>query len=86
MRSIRIHIENFGGLQDFDLEFQPGLNRISAANGWGKTTAAAFLKAMFYGLESTSRRSLRENERKKYLPWQGGAYGGSMDFSAGGKR
>ena len=86
MQILRIHIENFGKLHGFDMEFQAGLNRIRAANGWGKSTLAAFLKAMFYGLEATTKRSLQENERKKYLPWQGGAYGGSLEFSAGEKR
>ena len=83
MQILRIHIENFGKLHDFDMEFREGLNHINAANGWGKSTLAAFLKAVFYGLEATTRRSLKENERKKYLPWQGGAFGGSVEFSAG---
>ena len=65
MQILRIHIENFGKLHDFDMEFREGLNHINAANGWGKSTLAAFLKAVFYGLEATTRRSLKENERKK---------------------
>lgn len=86
MQIHRIHIENFGKLHDFDMEFRQGMNVLRAANGWGKTTLAAFIKAMFYGLDYTTKRSLKENERKKYAPWQGGAFGGSMEFSAGEKR
>lgn len=80
MRIVRLHIENFGKLHDLDMEFQEGLQVIRRDNGWGKSTLAAFIKAMFYGLPGTSRRSLKENERKHYLPWQGGPFGGSMEF------
>lgn len=86
MRLISCYIENFGGLQQFTYEFQSGLNTILEENGWGKTTFAAFLKAMFYGLERTTKRSLDENERKKYEPWNGGAYGGNLVFEANGTR
>lgn len=84
MRLISCYIENFGGLQKFSYEFNEGLNIILEENGWGKTTLAAFLKAMFYGLERTTKRSLDENERKKYEPWNGGAYGGNLVFEADG--
>lgn len=80
MRIQRMHIENFGKLHDFDMELKDGLNIIRAENGWGKSTMAAFIKAMFYGLDYTTKRSLKENERKKYLPWQGGTFGGSLEF------
>lgn len=84
MRLISCYIENFGGLQKFSYEFNEGLNIILEENGWGKSTLAAFLKAMFYGLERTTKRSLDENERKKYEPWNGGAYGGNLVFEADG--
>ncbi len=84
MRLISCYIENFGGLQKFSYEFQNGLNVILEENGWGKSTLAAFLKAMFYGLERTTKRSLDENERKKYEPWNGGIYGGNLVFEADG--
>ena len=62
------------------MELNDGLNVIYEENGWGKSTLAVFLKAMLYGLPATSKRSLDENERKKYTPWQGGSYGGSLEF------
>lgn len=85
MRILRLHIENFGKLHDLDMEFQEGFHVICAENGWGKSTLAAFIRAMFYGLPCTTRRSLKENDRKHYQPWQGGAFGGSMEFQAGEK-
>ena len=84
MRLITCHIENFGKLSNYDHVFQQGVNVIHHENGWGKTTLAAFLKAMFYGMTSTTKRSVLENERKKYMPWQGGAYGGSLTFEHNG--
>ena len=84
MRLITCHIENFGKLSNYDHVFQQGVNVIHHENGWGKTTLAAFLKAMFYGMTSTTKRSVLENERKKYMPWQGGAYGGSLNFEHNG--
>ena len=81
MKLIRLHVENFGKLQNFDFSFEEGLNILLEENGWGKSTLAAFIKAMFYGMPASSKQSLDENERKKYTPWQGGAYGGSLEFS-----
>ena len=86
MRLIRLHVENFGKLQNFDYSFDKGLNVLLEENGWGKSTLAAFIKAMLYGMPASNKQSLDENERKKYMPWQGGAYGGSLEFSvASGK-
>lgn len=67
------------------MEFQERLHIVRGDNGWGKSTLAAFIKAMFYGLPGTTKRSLKENERKRYQPWQGGAFGGSLEFAAGGQ-
>ncbi|MBQ3516575.1 MAG: AAA family ATPase, partial [Lachnospiraceae bacterium] len=53
MRLVSCYIENFGKLHRFSYDFQEGLNVICEENGWGKTTLAAFLKAMFYGMECT---------------------------------
>lgn len=80
MKLLRLHIENFGTLADFDLDLRDGLNLLYQPNGWGKSTLAVFIKAMLYGLPTTAKRSLDENERRKYTPWQGGVYGGSLEF------
>ena len=78
MRLIRCHIENFGVLSDFDFAFSAGLTTICRPNGFGKSTFAAFIKAMLYGFPRTGARSIVENERKRYDPWQGGKYGGFL--------
>lgn len=82
----RCHIQGFGKLKDFTYEFTEGLNVICEENGWGKSTFAAFLRAMFYGLpQAGSRTKLEEAERRKYRPWNGGVMGGSLVFETKGK-
>ncbi len=85
MRLIECYIENFGMLSGYSYKFDKGLNCILGDNGTGKTTLSFFIKAMFYGIGDTKARDLDENDRKKYLPWQGGTAGGSLTFEWGGK-
>ena len=85
MRLISCHIENFGKLKNVDINFQQGLNQICEKNGWGKSTFTTFLKAMFYGFSKEKKRSKGIRERKKYKPWQGGVYGGSILFETNGQ-
>ena len=82
----RCYVQGFGKLQNFTYEFTEGLNVICTENGWGKSTFAAFLRAMFYGLpQAGSRTKLEEAERRKYRPWNGGVMGGFLEFKADGK-
>ena len=85
MKLIKCHIENFGKLSNYDYDFQDGLNTIKEDNGFGKTTFASFIKAMFYGLES-KRNTKALIDRKKYEPWQGGSFGGNIEFELHGKK
>ena len=81
MKLLRLEIQNFGALRDFRLDLSDGLNTLCRENGWGKSTLAVFLKAMLYGLPATRKADLDLNERRKYAPWGGGVYGGSLEFS-----
>ena len=86
MRLISCHIENFGKLHDYTIDFEKGANLICEENGWGKSTIAAFIRAMFYGLDGERKRNLEENERKRYTPWQGGVFGGQLTFEVDDKQ
>ena len=79
MKLISCHIENFGALHAFDYTFNGGLNALYSPNGGGKSTIAAFIKAMFYGLPADSSRA-RFNERRHYYPFSGGSFGGNLIF------
>ncbi len=85
MRLIECYIENFGIYHEYSCKFESGLNCRLSENGSGKTTLSMFLTAMLFGMPESRKQSLSENERKKYAPWQGGRYGGSLTLEAGGK-
>ncbi len=85
MRLIACHIDNFGKLSDFSLDFSEGVNVICEENAWGKSTLATFLKVMFYGFDAKKAQGAVDKERNIYRPWQKGNYGGELDFEAGGK-
>ncbi len=80
MRLLRCHIENFGGLHDCSLDFHERLTVIDEPNGFGKTTLAEFITAMFYGFPKKKRHKAPDNYRELYTPWQGGVFGGSLEF------
>ena len=63
-------IENFGCLSGFHYDFSEGLNVFHAENGKGKTTFAAFLTAMLYGL-GPATRTLAEAEELAYFELAG---------------
>ena len=86
MKLLACHIENFGKLSDLSVEFSEGINVINESNAWGKSTLAAFLKAMFYGLDAKKDPKAFDKERNIYRPWQGGAFGGEVDFEVEGRR
>src|SRR5665647_43219 len=75
----KITIHNFGKHTNLELLLSDGLNIIYGKNETGKSTIQSFIKAMFYGIDSRSR-SLRDNERKKFLPWNEGKMSGELTF------
>ncbi len=86
MKLLRCHIDNFGKLTDYTVDFTENPHVFYEPNGWGKSTLAAFIKVMFYGFANESKRGATlEKERVRYKPWQGGVYGGELLFEAGGK-
>ncbi len=85
MKLISCHIANFGKLKDMTLQFKEGENVILENNGWGKSTLAAFIRAMFYGLSGERKRTETANERRRFRPWQNGVFGGQLTFETQGK-
>ena len=82
MKLISCHIENFGQLQNKDYAFNDNLTCIYENNGAGKTTLAAFIKAMFYGLESTKKTDKNFGDRLHYYPFSNGKFGGYLILNA----
>lgn len=85
MKLISLYIENFGGLHRYALELEDGLTVIEGENGFGKTTLAEFIRAMFYGFPRKGK-TLDKSRRQKYTPWNGGKFGGNLVFELDGAR
>lgn len=85
MKINKIYISSFGGLKDFTLELQDGLNIIYGNNEDGKSTVAAFIKSMFYGTGRNSK-NLADSPRQKYTPWDNAQMGGRIYFEHDGKK
>lgn len=84
MKLINCRIDAFGKLKSVQFELSEGLNTFCFENGWGKTTLAAFIRAMFYGLRSERSNAKDTGERAHYRPFGGGAFGGSLKFEHSG--
>ncbi len=78
MRLLSCTIVGFGRLKNQQIDFNDGLNAVQMENGWGKTTFAMFIEAMFFGLKGGGRRTL--SMREHYRPWDGSEYGGILSF------
>lgn len=71
----------FGKLSHETLTLKPGLNVIEAPNEWGKSTWCAFILAMLYGID-TSSRSKKDfiPDKERFAPWSGVPMSGRMDI------
>ncbi len=79
MKLLSVFVDNFGKLSGFTYNFESSMNTIYEENGWGKSTFAAFIKAMLYGLDRETRA--------KYTPWTNMAsFGGTLVIESKGKQ
>ena len=85
MKLLFCEIENFGKLHRERIDLTGEIIEMNKPNGWGKTTFSTFLKSMFYGMKDNRSKAIESNDRKKYLPWQGGTFGGAVEFLYQGK-
>ena len=77
---------SFGRLENETITLHDGLNIVTAPNESGKSTWAAFVLAMLYGVD-TSERKTKTNLplKEKYKPWSGAPMAGSMDVEWRGR-
>ncbi|MBE6810315.1 MAG: hypothetical protein E7521_04570 [Ruminococcaceae bacterium] len=85
MKLNKIYISAFGGLKDFTLDLTDGLNVIYGNNEDGKSTVAAFIKAMFYGT-GRNTKNISDSIRLKYTPWDNSQMAGRIFFEHQNKR
>ena|GEM_PF-1240366 len=85
MRIENIYIESFGAHKNRSFEFGKGINLIEGENESGKSTISAFIKFIFFGLDSVNDRG-SVSEKRKYVSWDTDSACGRLDFFADGKR
>lgn len=83
MKLKQLSIGAFGKLKNRTFTFSDGLNLIYGKNEDGKSTLCAFIDYMLYGFSAQKARSVEENDKLKYLPWDAEAMQGSALFSCG---
>ena len=77
---------SFGRLQNETLEPGPGLTILEAPNEGGKSTWAAFLRAMLYGFPRRDRDSQGYiAEKNRWQPWSGGPMEGTLELERDGR-
>ena len=87
MKLIDCTISAFGALKDRHIEFNEDITCILEENGFGKTTLAAFIRAMFFSMPTARKtESADKSLRAKYYPWDGGNFGGRLTFEVNGKQ
>ncbi|MCM1042802.1 MAG: AAA family ATPase [Corallococcus sp.] len=75
-----IYVKSFGKIKDKHIKLNKGLNIQVQSNGYGKSTLAAFIKAMLYGLDYKKKYGI-DNDAKMYMPWDSNdKFGGWMCF------
>lgn len=66
MKLTLLHIISFGGLNNYDIRLDDGVNVLYGPNESGKSSAAMFIKFVFYGLSSKAPRG-ESSERDRYI-------------------
>ena len=76
----------FGRLEQARLELGPGLNLIHAPNEGGKSTWAAFWRAMLYGIDTRDRdRKGYLADKNRYQPWSRARMEGEITLEVEGR-
>lgn len=76
----------FGCLDEAELMLKPGLNVLTLPNEHGKSTWAAFLMAMFYGVDTTQRAAKGKlPDKTRYQPWNGKEMTGFVELEHEGR-
>ncbi|MBQ9459983.1 MAG: AAA family ATPase [Oscillospiraceae bacterium] len=70
----------FGRLERRTIAFSPGLNIIEAPNESGKSTLAAALRVMLYGIAPRERGAAADKNR--YAPWSGQPMRGALELES----
>ena len=83
---IKKMIATFGNLERASLTLDDGLTVISAPNEGGKSTWSAFLRVMFYGIDTKDRdKAGYLADKNRYQPWSGAPMSGEIQLEWEGR-
>ncbi len=82
----KIYITSFGKLDHVMVTPQSGIGLMALPNESGKTTFAMFIKFIFYGFVGTRSRTVADNERTLYMPWNGSNAEGAIELTYGDEK
>lgn len=82
MRIKNLKIGSFGKLEDVGIGLDEKITVIHGKNEAGKSSVATFIKYMLYGFDSSKKSDVSENQKKKYMPWNGDECSGELEFEA----
>lgn len=86
MKIKEIGIDGFGKFHDYHTELSEGIQVIYGNNETGKTTLRQFMFHMLFGLEKSRGTAARKDDYTRYMPVEGGRYGGYLLVEKEGQR
>ena len=79
MKIKNVKINNFGKLENKEIEFEDNINLIYGENESGKSTLLKFISSMFYGA-SKNKNGKNITDYEKYKPWNNGEFSGKIKY------
>lgn len=79
MKIEKIKINNFGKLNNKEIDLKDGINIIYGKNESGKSTLLNFIKAILYGI-SRNKKSGEISDLDRYMPWKIGEFSGKIKY------
>lgn len=80
-----VKINNFGKIENKEIEFKDGINLIYGENESGKTTLLKFITGIFFGA-SKNKNGKNIPDFEKYKPWNNGEFSGKMKYKLDNRR
>ena len=79
MKIENIKINNFGKINNKEINLTNGINIIYGKNESGKSTLLNFIKSTFYGINK-SKKTGEISDLEKYMPWNVGEFSGKIKY------
>lgn len=79
MKILNLKINQFGKLQNKEIELKEHINIIYGKNESGKSTLLKFILGMFYGL-SKNKNGKQYTDYEQYTPWTEGDFSGKIKY------